>query len=101
MNKYVKLLADHLASQPIEFHDWNADSILEFLFCCYTEDHPLENDAVCNCYEKLEPFFERSPIGDSNQLFRHIAELCNACEQAAFIEGMRVGIHLVIEIHSH
>ncbi len=100
MNKYFKLLAEHLASQPMEFHDWNADGILEFLFCCYTEDHPLENDAVRKCYEKLESFFDELPNDASNQLFRNIMELCNSYEQAAFIEGMRIGVHLEREIHS-
>lgn len=28
MNKYFQLLAEHLASQPMEFHDWNADSMM-------------------------------------------------------------------------
>lgn len=100
MNKYIKLLAEHLASQPMEFHDWNADSLLEFLFCCYTEDHPLDNEAIHRCYEKLEPLFEGLPRDASNQLFQNIAAVCIAYEQIAFTEGLRVGAALEREIVS-
>jgi len=100
LNKYIQLLHDHLASQPIEFHDWDADSLLEFLFCCYTEDHPLDNEAIRRCYKNMEPLFEGLPRDASNQLFRNIAELCNAYEQAAFTEGLRVGAAIEKEILS-
>jgi len=94
MNNYIQMLADHLASQPMEFHDWDADSLLDFLFCCYTEDHPLDNEAVRRCYEKMEPIFEGLLREDSNQLFQNIAELCIAYERAAFTEGLRIGVAL-------
>lgn len=100
MNKYIQLLCDYLSSQPMEFHDWDADSLLDFLFCCYTEDHPLDSDEIYCCYEKLEPIFEGLLREDSNQLFQNIAELCIACERAAFIEGLRVGVALEKEINS-
>lgn len=100
MNKYIQLLRDHLASQPIEFHDWNTDSLLEFLFCCYTEDHPLDNEAIHRCYEKLEPLFEGLPRDASNQLFQNIAAVCIEYELAAFTEGLRLGAALEQELHS-
>lgn len=100
MNKYIQLLCDHLSSQPMEFHDWNADSLLDFLFCCYTEDHPLDNEAIRRCYERMEPVFEGLPREDSNQLFQNIAELCIAYERAAFIEGLRFGVALEREVNS-
>lgn len=101
MNKYIQLLCDHLSSQPMEFHDWNADSLLDFLFCYYTEDHPLDNEAVRRCYERMEPVFEGLPREDSNQLFQSIAELCIAYEQTAFIEGLRIGVALERELNSN
>ena len=55
MYRYIQMLADRLASQQLEFHDWDANSLLEFLFCCYTEDDPLDSEKVRRCYEKLEP----------------------------------------------
>ena len=100
MNKYIQLLRNHLTSRPMEFHDWDADSLLEFLFCCYTEDHPLDNETIRRCYEKMEPLFEGLPRDASNQLFQNIAAVCIAYEQAAFIEGLRIGVRLQIEITS-
>lgn len=100
MNNYIQMLADHLTSQPMEFHDWDAESLLDFLFCCYTEDYPLENEDIRRCYERMEPVFEGLPREDSNHLFQNIAELCIAYERAAFIEGLRVGVALEKEINS-
>lgn len=99
MKKYIQMLADHLSSQPMEFHDWDTDSLLDFLFCCYTEDHPLDNEAVRRCYEKMEWVFEGLPREDSNQLFQNIAELCIAYEQEAFTEGLRVGVAMERELN--
>ena len=98
MYRYIQMLADRLASQPLEFHDWDANSLLEFLFCCYTEDHPLDSEKVRRCYEKLEPLFESLPSTPSNQLFQNIAELFITYEQVAFIEGVRIGVMLDREI---
>lgn len=100
MNKYIRLLRERLASQPIEFHDWDAENMLEFLFCCYTEDHPLDNEAIRRCYKKMEPLFEGLPRDASNELFQNIAAICIAYEQIAFIEGLRVGAALEREIVS-
>ncbi len=100
MNKYIKHLSDHLAAQPMEFHDWDADSMLEFLFCCYTEDHPLDNKKIRRCYEKMEPVSEGLPRDLSNQLFADIAEVCIEYELAAFTEGLRVGVALERELCS-
>lgn len=100
MKNYLQLLADHLSSQPMEFHDWNADSLLDFLFCCYTEDHPLDNKTIRRCYERMEPVFEGLPREDSNRLFQNIAELCIEYERVAFMEGLRIDVALEREINS-
>lgn len=100
MNKYLVQLSEHLASQPVEFHNWEADSILSFLYCCFAEDHPMENDRIRGCYEKLEPAFEGLPREISNQLFRNIADLCVEYELAAFIEGLRIGVALERELQA-
>lgn len=98
MNRYIQLLHDHLSSQPMDFHDWDADTLLDFIFCCYTADHPLDNDNIRRCYAKLEPIFDKLPNYLTNQLFQNIAELCIAYEQTAFIEGLRIGVALEQEV---
>lgn len=100
MNKYLQLLREHLAAQPIEFNDYDADSMLDFLFCCYTEDHPLDNKKIRRCYEKLEPVFDSLPNHLSNQLFHNIATVCIEFELAAFTEGLRVGAALERELRA-
>lgn len=99
MNKYLQLLRDHLAAQPIGFNDYDADSMLDFLFCCYTEDHPLDNEKIRQCYEKLEPVFDSLPNNLSNHLFQNIAAVCIEFELAAFSEGLRVGAALERELN--
>lgn len=100
MNEYIKQLSNHLASQPIDFHDWKVNSMLEFLFCCYTEDHPLDNDKILRCCKKMEPVFVGLPRNMSNHLFANIAEVCIEYEIAAFTEGLRVGVALGREFGS-
>lgn len=100
MNKYLAQLSKHLAAQKMEFHDWDADSLLEFLFCCYTEDHPLDNEKIQHCYEKMEPVFEGLPRDLSNQLFANIAAVCIEYELAAFIEGLHIGVALERELQA-
>lgn len=101
MKKYIQSLCHHLSSPPMEFRDWDADSLLDFLFCCYTQDHPLDGEAIRCCYKKLEPAFESLPREESNHLFQNIAELCIAYERAAFTEGLRIGVVLERELISN
>ena len=94
MNKYLRKLCEELASQPLEFRDWDTDSMLGFLTFCYTEDHLLDSAAVRRYYEKLDPVFEGLALEDSNELFFHISELCSAYELAAF-----GNVNLYAQIH--
>ena len=100
MNRYIQRLTDHLVSRPSAFRDWDTDSMLGFLYFCYTEDHPLDTDEVRQCLKKLGPILDGLPLEDSNELFRNITELCAASEQAAFEEGVKVGAALEREIHT-
>ena len=50
--------------------------------------------------KKLGPILDGLPLEDSNELFRNITELCAASEQAAFEEGVKVGVALEREIHT-
>ena len=100
MNKYLRKLCEDLASQPLGCRDWDTDSMLSFLYFCYTEDHPLDSAAVRRCLKKLWPILDGLPPEDSNELFRNIAELCAASEQAAFEEGVKAGAALRREIYT-
>lgn len=62
--------------------------------------HPLDNEAIRRCYEKMEPLFEGLPRDASNQLFQNIAAVCIEYELAAFTEGLRVGAALERELRS-
>ena len=98
MNPYLRMLSDELTTQPLEFRDWDTNSMLEFLFLCYTEDHPLDSEAVFRCWRKLGPVFDGLPMGESNELFSNVSELCTAYEILAFTEGVKVGAALEWEI---
>ena len=47
---------------------------------------------------KLSPVFATLSLENSDQLFDVIVELLNAHQRAAYLEGLRTGVHLLQEL---
>ena len=98
----MKLTAERIRayfkSRQIDFSIMGAESLLEFIYQCYSEIHSLDNEQIRACYADLEHFHEAMSLEESDRLFSLVARLCIEYERAAFTEGIHVGVQLMEEL---
>lgn len=73
-------------------------SIMEFLAKQYLEENPIESDKIREIQMQMAPYYEKIDLDASNKLFMLVYDLCEAYEDAAFREGLHMGVRLRQEI---
>ena len=81
------------------YGDKDIHLLLEMLSRTYCEYNPIDNDAIQNSFHDLESCLEHLPSRENDQVFDRVCALCVEYEKAAFLEGMRVGAQLVMELN--
>ena len=100
MKKWRSYLAEH----PVDYHG-DVDSMLELLYHFFTEYEPVENEELRRQFAELEHHLMESLaiMGDScretvESLMTIVSSVCAECERAAFMEGVKVGARLILEL---
>ena len=78
--------------------DPEIETVLEFLWSAHSYVNPVDNDFIREKLEKLEPISKALSFEDANLMDDAIAALCFETERLAFLEGVRVGARLVMEL---
>ena len=98
----MKLTAEkiraYFETRKIDFSILGAESLLEFIYQCYSEFHALDNEQIRACSADLDHFHETMSIEESDRLFHLVARLCIEYERTAFVEGIHVGVQLMEEM---
>ena len=98
----MKLTAEtiraYFETRKIDFSILGAESLLEFIYQCYSEFHSFDNEQIRACFAELDYFHETMSIEESDRLFHLVARLCIEYERAAFTEGIHVGVQLMEEL---
>ena len=93
MNDYLTALQTHLATQQSP-----NQSILEMLFDAYNESSGFDTAAIKADFEELYRLMNGKPQKEVDEIIYAVCTLCRDHEKAAFIEGVKVGIHLAQEL---
>ena len=97
MHEYAKILKRHVAENPPNYGG-DAQSILEMLYSYYHECNNTETDTVKAAFEDLYQRMHGMPLREMDRIIDAVCTLCREHEKAGFVEGMKVGIQLGIEI---
>ena len=100
MEKWRNYLAEH----PVDYHG-DVDSLIDLLYCFFTEYEPVENADVHRHFTELEnqlmkslAIMEDSCRETVESLMTIVSSVCAECERAAFMEGVKVGARLILEL---
>lgn len=96
MKQYIEKLKQHIADSPPDFGD--ADSVLRLLYECYNENHPYDNEEIKADFNALYQAMNGMPLREMDKVIYPVCKLCQDHEQAGFIEGIKVGMHLEQEL---
>lgn len=98
MENYIQSLRNYIAAHPPDYGDGNAKSILEMLFCHYTEFNRFDTDAIKLGFDELYTRMEQLHLRDMDKIIDIVCFLCQEHEKAGFIEGVKVGMRLAEEL---
>jgi hypothetical protein len=95
----VSAVKDYLLRNPVSYSG-DVDSLLEMIYFRYTEYNPVENERVKSCFlgflEKLHNLLRDEE--EENQMIDLVGNACAEYERTAYMEGVKVGIRLMIEV---
>ena len=98
MNTYTKKLLAAVAAYESKYGIDAPESILEALWHEYACCNPIDDGQIRNAEKKLSPVFAELSLEASDALFDLIVELLNVHQRAAYLEGLRTGVHLLQEL---
>lgn len=96
MNHYLKALQDYCKQNPLSHGD--AESVVEFLYWHYAENNPIDNTKIRDCFAKLRQQYPHLSLEEFDPIFTTVSDLCEEHERLAFLEGLRLGVTLIIEL---
>ena len=98
MNNYIEKLKTYLAENPLGYEDENVHSVLEFLYNCYMEETCSDSDTIRANYKKIDDILSKLTLDENNAVFESVCDLCTEHGKRAYLEGIRVGVRLEMEL---
>lgn len=94
--KLARAINAYFEKHPPNFD--NADSILDAIFWVYMESTPANSVTIRKDYAKLRDAWKLPPQ-EYDEILYITSDLCIEYSRLAFIEGIRLGVFLVQELH--
>ena len=94
MDEFVTALQSNVNTLQPNYPD-NAESILEVLFDAYNESSGFDNAAIKSDFEELYRRMNGKPLKEIDEIIYSVCTLCRDHEKAGFIEGIKIGFHLM------
>ena len=98
MNPYTQKLRTAIAAYEAKCGITELESILEALWYDYSCRNPVDDSQIRAAEAKLSPVFAELSLESGDSLFDLIVEVLNAHQRAAYLEGLRTGVHLLSEL---
>ena len=98
MNPYTPKLLAAISAYEVKCSITEPESILEALWLDYSSANPIDDGQIRSTEKKLSPIFAELSLENSDALFDLIVELLNVHQCAAYLEGLRTGVHLLQEL---
>ena len=96
MNPLLENLLSALEKSPPNLDD--ADSVLGFLYEAYTELNNLDNAQIKVDFHNLYQAMNGKDLWEMDQILDPVCALCRDHQRSGFVEGVRVGIQLALEL---
>ena len=96
MKSYFNQLKACLADDPPNLG--SSDSVLAFLYEAYTQMNPMLNRQIKANFDALYQAMNGMELQDMDRIIYPVCTLCRDHERSGFVEGVKIGVHLVREL---
>ena len=98
MNPYTEKLLSAISAYEARCGIDTPESILEELWYDYSCRNPVDDGQIRAAEAKLTPVFAELSLEASDGLFDLLVDVLNVHQRAAYLEGLRTGVHLLQEL---
>lgn len=96
MEKYFEILKAHIAEEQPNFSD--GESVLTLLYEAYAESNKMDDGTIKEDFDELYRLMNGMPLREMDKIIYPVCTLCRDHERSGFVEGVKVGVHLVMEL---
>ena len=100
MNPHTQKLLNAIADYESKCGISPSSSVLDALWYDYSCRNPIDDGRLRQAEKNLSPVFEALSMEASDCLTDQIVDLLNACQRAAYLEGLCTGANLLRELES-
>ena len=100
MEKFIHSLRNYITAHPPDYGDGNVQSILDMLFCHYSDFNRFDTEAIKLDFDELYARMEELHLRDMDKIIDIVCSLCREHEKAGFAEGVKVGMRLQQELEN-
>ncbi|MBE6946939.1 MAG: hypothetical protein E7454_01625 [Ruminococcaceae bacterium] len=98
LQRIIQDLLTYIRTSPLPFDDGNADSVLELLYNAYANAQGADPDEIKAKFATVEDCLTGISFEMNNLIFATVCDLCLAFEKKGFMDGIRLGSHLMLEL---
>lgn len=96
MNRYINKLRAYLDQNPMQYTE--GDSLLEELYWCYIEANTFDSAALRDAFGKLYRSMPELSEDKFDEVFNTVSSISIEQEKLAFQAGVKIGLHLAMEL---
>ena len=98
LQEYISHLRSCIASNPPDLGDSDCETVLDQMYQAYAEYHESDPLEIRDGFKELDTLLEHLLLEDNNAVWNFCCQLCTAYEHKAFLDGLRYGAHLMLEL---
>ena len=96
LEKYFEKLRNYIAKNPPDFDD--GESVLTLLYETYTETNRMDDGTIKEDFNELYRQMNGMELREMDKIIYPVCTLCRDHQRSGFVEGVKVGIRLSMEL---
>ena len=96
MKAYYEKLRTYIAGNPPDFGD--GESVLTLLYEAYADSNKMDDGTITQDFNELYRQMNGMQLRDMDKIIYPVCTLCRDHQRSGFVEGVKVGIRLRIEL---
>ena len=98
MDKIAKRMKANIDTHPFDPGDSDCKTVLDQLYQAYAESHENDPPEIRDGFKELDDLLSGLSLEDNNAVWNRCCQLCTAYERKAFVDGLKYGAYLVLDI---
>ena len=96
MKAFLETLKQRVAKNPPNNGDF--DSVLGLLYECFNKNNPYDKEQIRADFHDLYQQMNGMPLREMDKIIYPVCKLCRDHEQSGFVEGIKIGVLLQVEL---